>query len=111
MRQAPKGGITIQGVFYRGGQFLPQNEPQRGKFNRANKSRSKVRKAEIAPYQWVENPDGKIPLYPRLNGTFARFENGVASYAGNEKILNYMGLTEDQARDMIARFNAGQRWQ
>jgi hypothetical protein len=33
--RAPKGGTTISGVFYKGGQFLPSdNEPKRGKFNK-----------------------------------------------------------------------------
>jgi hypothetical protein len=35
--RSPKGGITIMGVFYKGGQFLPSdNEPKRGKYNNYN---------------------------------------------------------------------------
>jgi hypothetical protein len=35
--RAPKGGVSISGVFYRGGQFLPSNnEPKRGMFNANN---------------------------------------------------------------------------
>lgn len=110
MTRAPKGGTTVQGVFYKGGQFLPTNEPQRGKFNSTKSTTKKVRKVEIAPYQWVENPEDKTPLYPRLNGTFTRWENGVVTYYGNEKLLKYMGLTEAEAKDMIAKYNNGERW-
>lgn len=111
MTRAPKGGTTVQGVFYKGGQFLPTNEPQRGKFNSNKATAKKARKVEIAPYEWVypEN-ENQRPLYTKLNGTFAKFTNGKMEYAGNEKILAYVGLTEAQARDMITKFNSGQRW-
>ena len=39
MTRSPKGGIEIMGVFYKGGQFLPSNEPQRGAFSGGKKTR------------------------------------------------------------------------
>jgi hypothetical protein len=51
--RAPKGGITISGIFYRGGQFLPSNnEPKHGMFNRKS-TKKQIRENDREQYQKV----------------------------------------------------------
>jgi len=42
--RAPKGGIIIMEVFYKGGQFLPTNEPQKGQWNSQSFKTTKAQK-------------------------------------------------------------------
>jgi hypothetical protein len=56
--RAPKGGITIMGVFYKGGQFLPQYAPNRDDNNNKSNTRSKYIKKNI-----INQPQTKIKLY------------------------------------------------
>lgn len=109
--RAPKGGQTIMGVFYRGGQFLPTFEPQKGKWNRkTNKASAKVRKVEIAPYEWVPREEGKQSIFSRIAGTVATMQDDKMVYCGNEKTLAYTGFAETQVIEMVANWNNGERW-
>jgi hypothetical protein len=111
MKQAKKGGEMVSGVFYKGGQFLPAVEPQRGKFNRAaGKPVSKVHMVEVAPRERVAAVDGKFAIYARLAGTVATMRNGEMVFVGNEKSLAYMGFTEARARELVSAWNGGERW-
>lgn len=115
MERAPKGGITIKGVFYRGGQFLPANdEPKHGVYNspRRAKASGKVRKVEIANYEWAPAREGYRPIWGMVAGTVAKpdWQTGSLIYTGNPQTLAFRGLTEEEARDLIDRWNAGERW-
>ena len=108
--RAKKGGEMVQGVFYKGGQFLPMNEPQRGKWNTHQSKSKKVRKVEVAPYKWVEQEDGKSSIFSRLGGTVATMQDDKMVYCGNEKTLAFMGFTETQVQELVAAWNNGERW-
>jgi hypothetical protein len=108
--RAKKGGEWVSGVFYKGGQFLPTNEPLRGALNTVTrKPAGKVRKVQVAPYEWVEAQDGKMSIFARLGGTVATVRNGEMSLT-NPKALGYIGMTETQAQSLIADWNKGERW-
>jgi hypothetical protein len=116
--RAQKGGCTVQGVFYRGGQFLPSYEPQRGKWNTAtskngNKKNKGVKRREVAPYVWEVQPyEGAVAVYGRLS-MYARFEykSRVATYQHSEAVLRHLGLTEEEARRKVDDYNNGQVWE
>lgn len=113
--RAPKGGITIQGVFYRGGQFLPTDEPQRGAWNKkVKKTGKKQHKQQIAAYKWEVVPDGYRSIYSWVAGTVARpdWANDKTKlvYMGNEQTLNYIGLTETKAKELVEKYNQGELW-
>lgn len=112
MKQAPKGGMTVNGVFYKGGQFLPVNEPQRGKFNRKAAQKPVGRKVEIAPFKWEYAPEGKRSIYSMVAGVVASVyrESGIMFFCGNERSLKYAGYTEEYANELINRWNNGERW-
>lgn len=110
--RAPKGGCVVDGVFYKGGQFLPEREPQKGRWNTPKQARrKKVRKSQVAPFVWVANPDNRVSIYTRIAGVLATFEDGVARLSASEKTLSYFGYTQDQAQRLIARYNAGEIWE
>lgn len=110
MKQAKKGGEWVSGVFYKGGQFLPSVEPQRGKFNRPANKTTKVRKVEVEPYKWVEAREGYRSLYSAVAGVLATVRNGEMVFCASEKTLNYYGYTEAKAQELVAQYNAGERW-
>jgi hypothetical protein len=112
--RAPKGGVKIMGVFYKGGQFLPSEQPQRGKYNRkSNKCNpTKLRKQEIAPYQW-ESPPTKHhrSIYAQLAGVFAKMQDGELVFCASEQTLSYYKKGKTEVYTMIGEYNAGARWQ
>jgi len=114
MGRAPQGGITIQGIFYRGGQFLPMNDPKRGSENSGkNKNQAKVRKIQVGPYQWVLNTNNQQSLWNTIAGSVATFRNNDRSklvYCGTPQVLKYKGMTETQAKELIDRYNNGEIW-
>lgn len=110
MKQAKHGGEWVKGVFYKGGQFLPSNEPQRGKFNRPASKAPYARKIQVAPYTWEMEVEGKRSIYQMIAGTVAVVRNEKMSFVGNEKSLNYIGKTEAQVNELIEKYNQGQRW-
>lgn len=72
--QAPKGGITIMGVFYKGGQFLPDfapaEESSKSKSNKVKLSDFDVEFARLQEYLSLYNRNDKnIPskFYNCLN--------------------------------------------
>lgn len=108
--RAKKGGEMVAGVFYKGGQFLPASEPQRGKWNRKSNSSKRVRKVEVAPYTWVPQVDGKSSIFARLGGTVATMNGDEMVFCGNAKTLAYVGLTKSRAKELVESFNNGERW-
>lgn len=113
--RAPKGGITIDNVFYAGGQFLPSNnEPKRGIYNRPAVKRTAVRKVEIAPYQYAEQPEGKRSIYGAIAGVFAtwadRSTRNKLVFCASEQTLKYYGWTQERAENLIEKWNNGERW-
>jgi hypothetical protein len=110
--RAPKGGMTIAGVFYKGGQFLPSDyEPKRGKYNSTKSTAvSKARKVQVAPYTWEVAPEGKRSIFQWVAGTIATMSGQTMVYCGNAQKLAYTGLSESKALDLINKFNSGQRF-
>lgn len=111
--RAPKGGITIQGVFYRGGQFLPSDAPQYGRYNRnTRKTANKARKMQYAPYKWDYPPqDEMLPVYRILNGRFPYDHETNTFSMPSEQVLSYMRFDESKARYYIERYNSGNYWE
>ncbi len=110
MNQAPKGGMTVAGVFYKGGQFLPTVEPQRGKFNRPATKKQTVRKVQIAQREYAEAPEGKRSIWQMVAGSVASIRDEKLFFCGNERSLAYIGMTETKANELISKWNEGQRW-
>ena len=110
--RAPKGGVTVMGVFYKGGQFLPTNEPQRGKWNRKSNTAKKARKMEYAPYKWDYAPaENMVPLFRVLNGSFKYNHNTGTFEMPSPQVQAYMKWTNEFCQDYINRYNNGQRWE
>ena len=112
MTRAAKGGERgANGEWYKGGQFLntvAENPKREGSNNRKPSG-----KQEIAPYEWAVAPEGKRSLYRRIAGIFGRVENGVAvlrNDSGLQATLDYCGVSLEQAKSLIDRWNAGERW-
>lgn len=109
--RAPKGGIMVNGVFYKGGWFLPTSEPQRGKWNTGNKKTTKkARKVEVAPYTWEYAPDGMRSIFSYVAGTVATMDGEIMVYCGNAKTLAFRGMTEDYVKALVEKYNSGERF-
>lgn len=108
--RAKKGGeFGANGEWYEGGKFIntvPENAKRHGSGRKGNG------KQEVAPYVWEVAPEGMRSIYKQIAGICAKFDRSANCwiYSANPQILNYCGLTEQQARDMIDRYNAGERW-
>lgn len=112
MNQAPKGGMTVAGVFYKGGQFLPTVEPQRGKFNRKAVKKQAARKVEIGYREYAEEIEGKRSVWQMVAGKVAAYNHQTKTlyFVGNERSLNYIGMSETKANELISKWNEGERW-
>ncbi len=114
MNQAPKGGMTVAGVFYKGGQFLPSNnEPKRGAFNgKSGTKAAKAIKVLVGMKEYAEPIEGKRSIYQWVAGTVAQYSwfTKRLTYVGNELTLAYAGLTETKALELIKKWNEGERW-
>lgn len=108
--RAPKGGISIMGTFYKGGQFLPTNEPQRGAHSRKAKTTHKPRKVEVAPYKWELLPEGQSAIYTSIQHVTKRTGYDTRVYNGNTATLRYIGMNEAQARYLIELYNEGEKF-
>lgn len=75
--RAPKGGVTINGKFYRGGQFIPATQDD-GKA--AKLAELKAKAEELAKTrEWVrERREACLAAYLRGAGTLGRFETWAA---------------------------------
>ena len=108
--RAKRGGeIGKNGEFYPGGTFLPNTTLRK----RNQKSSRGTGKQEIAPYVWEVAPKGKTSLYRQFAGVFGSVVNGVAVMRTDDRLestLNYFGTTLEQAKSIIERWNAGERW-
>lgn len=108
MDRAQAGGqVGMNGMWYEGGQYLPNT--QLGK-TESSKRTAKVRKTEIEPYKWVENPDNKRSIYAIFAGTFGKVVNGKMVVNCSEQTMNYYKVTTEQVEEMAKRYNEGQRW-
>ena len=107
-KRARKGGeFGANGEWYEGGKFIntiPENSKREGGANRSSG------KQEVAPYVWEVAPDGKRSLYRQFAGVFGKVINGVAVLDCSEQTLNYFSVTRDEAKCLIDRWNAGERW-
>lgn len=115
MKQAKRGGETVSGVFYQGGQFLPSdNEPKRGKYNRNSQKVAKVSKKEVAPYVWEVAPRANAcSIYQELAGRAATFQNGNRDklvFCASDKTVAYFGWDVENVKLLIEAWNNGERW-
>ncbi len=113
--QAKAGGEMINGVFYKGGQFLPSdNEPKNGKYNRpsrkSNGNATKLRKLEIDNYKWEIQPTAdSYGIYGQIAGTVAKTINGVMTLV-NTSPIKAGWISEEKALSFIQAWNEGKRW-
>lgn len=110
-QRARKGGeVGMNGSFYQGGEFLPSTQlppmPKAAK-------QTGTGKQEIANYVWEvpPTPDHKS-IFTRIAGKVAGWKvwNQELHFVGTENSLAYTGLSRDEAEDLIAIWNRGERW-
>lgn len=107
-KQAVKGGeFGANGEWYEGGRFIntiPENAKKEGSHPR------KPSKVEIAPYEWVLQPEGKRSIYRAFAGIFGKVVNGRLEVLCNDQVLAYTGTSREAAQALADRWNAGERW-
>lgn len=109
-QRAKKGGeFGANGEWYEGGKFInttPENAKRHGSGPKA------TGKQEIAPYVWEVAPAENLrSIFKQIAGILGKLDrDGKFTYSANPAILNYCGKSEAEARDLIARYNAGERW-
>ena len=105
------GEIGINGEYYKGGQFLPSS-PMTIKGEVKNTNGQGTRKEEIAPYVWEIAPAYNLrSIYTWIAGTVASWKVWqVELELSNLDALNYVGLTEEEANELVEKWNAGYRW-
>lgn len=111
LNRAPKGGLIIQGVFYKGGQFLPSFEPQRGRWNTTKQTNKKARKVQYAPYKWDYAPIGQKPVFSVLNGRFPYDHKTDTFSMPNDQIRLYHHWTIDFCQYYIDKYNNRDYWE
>ena len=106
------GEIGVNGDHYYGGQYLPSSPyTVKGAHGTSGRSSHKRRKVEVAPYTYEVAPDGMVAIYGQISGTLARLnDNGEMEFCAKAQTLAYFRTTEEQAREMIERWNQGERW-
>lgn len=114
--QAPKGGVTVAGVFYKGGQFLPaNNEPKHGKYNSNSKKSKGAKKVEYAPYKWDYAPDGMIATWSKCaTGVFTTTnKDNKLVWCASEQTEKYYQITPEYKAEVMAyaeKWNNGEYW-
>jgi len=115
--QAKKGGeYGANGEFYAGGQFV--NSIAKNPKGTAATRRRATRKQETAPYTWEVPPaDGLRSIFSLIAGTVATTNRQtgemevVAGFGDNPAWLDrWSGLTAERVADLVAKYNAGERW-
>lgn len=109
MARATKGGETgMNGEFYAGGTFLPNTTL--GKMQKRAKT-SGTGKQEIAPYTWEVAPEGKVSIYRKIAGTTAQWKTFGKEFQPFWPYLSQQSQeVQDNALELIKRWNAGERW-
>lgn len=114
MTRAPKGGVTVQGIFYKGGQFLPSNEPQRGKFNSNSRKSNKARKVQVAPYKWEYAPEGMTSVWSKVaSGVFTTLKDDKLVWCASAQTEAYYKVTDEFKAEIMAyanKWNDGEYW-
>ena len=107
------GEVGINGLWYKGGQFLPSTTLS--KMARQTKVGSSG-KQEIAPYKWEVAPK------ENMRSIYTLTKPGVASrwaqdkwqeeleLVDDEKVLNHFKIDRDATRVLIDLWNGGERW-
>ena len=109
--KAMRGGeIGANGEFYKGGQFVADC-PNTAKGRNANTSRT--HKIEIEPYKWIAANHEEKSIMRAVVGTVASWvgERGgvIALRDDAAEICARNGWNFEAARDLVARYNAGER--
>ena len=118
--RAQKGGETgVNGEAYKGGQFLPSSpETIKGEFKSA-KAQAKPRKQEIALYKWEVSERqsiwGLVEIVSKFHKTGYSKETGAQGRLEWLKDFNWQaaGWTIEEvkkAKELISRWNNGERW-
>lgn len=107
------GEFGANGEWYEGGKFI-NTVPENGKRQGSTKSKP-VGKREIDSRVWAVQPaEGAIAIYPQLAGIELREQRGVAGspFRLNPDLRGEFTTAEAIAKreNLIARFNAGERW-
>lgn len=110
-KRAKVGGeFGANGEWYEGGRFIntiPENQKVKGSH------RAKIAKQEIEPFKWVVPQEGQNSIYRKFAGVFGNVVDGVAVLRTDDRLdqtCKYMGVSREQASDLINRWNAGERW-
>jgi hypothetical protein len=126
--QARVGGETAasNGYFYKGGQFLPSTEDPPGTY-RIGKKRYKVRREEVAPGEFAEQPTPTSrAIYPQVAFFARRASSGALEFIPGAKdatgasldvdkevrfgIKGFLGKNSVSLRTLLDRYNQGERW-
>lgn len=108
--RARKGGeFGANGEWYEGGKFIntvPENAKRYGSTPKGSG------KQEVAPYVWEVAPAGMRSIYKQIAGICAKFDRTANCwiYSANPQTIEYIGRTQAECEDLIARYNAGERW-
>lgn len=110
--RAQKGGeMGINGLWYKGGQFLPSTAL--GKM--ASQMRiKKSGKQEIAPYVWEVAPQENMRSIYNLVEVASKWVDGKwqqeLELIDNEQTLNYFHIDTEATQKLIDLWNSGERW-
>lgn len=116
MGKAVKGGeVGVNGEFYKGGRFLPNN-PDRAKVE--GSAPRKARKIEIEPYKWIAAPAGFVALfgmldqraaYDRTTNTFGAVEENYLRHTCRNMTAAELEAEERRVLTLAAAYNRGER--
>jgi hypothetical protein len=116
MGKANKGGeVGVNGEFYKGGRFLPNN-PDRAKVE--GSAPRKARKIEIEPFNWVAAPAGFVALfgmldqraaYDRVANTFGAVDENYLRHTCRTMTATELETEERRVRTLVAAYNRGER--
>ena len=102
------GEVGTNGEFYEGGKFLPSTERPK----RTGRSKG-TGKREIEPYVWVVAPsENHRSIFRAIAGVFGRYDDLTKTlvFAASDQTLAFYAANVAKIHDLIARFNAGERW-
>jgi hypothetical protein len=109
-KRAQVGGETgTNGEFYEGGKFLPSTSHPK----RRGSAPKVARKQEIEPYTWVVAADPALrSLFAEISGIFGKYDHASKTFAFDcsDQTMAFYGFDEAACRDLIGRFNRGERW-
>jgi hypothetical protein len=106
-RQAAYNGeVGANGRAYNKGQFIAEQPGYVGSATKKAKP-AKVSKQQIERYLWEVPADAEMKsIYNYIQGVFGSVETGEI----NEESVAFYGVSHLKVQDLIARYQAGERW-